>query len=639
MSPHRTSSELRDIALSMAGTLRHRGPDDGDEWCDAAAGVTFGHRRLSILDLSSQGRQPMTSASGRTVLVYNGEIYNHRELRRELQGIGVRFRGTSDTEVLVEACEHWGPARTAERLIGMFAFAVWDQQARRLTLIRDRMGIKPLYVAEGATSIVFGSEVRAFRAHPDFSGEIDRDVLAAYFRRNCIPSPYSIYRGIRQVAPGTGVVYELGRSPEPFTYWSLEEIVRSSVSNRATDVDPKDLVDHLERLLTDAVATRMLADVPVGAFLSGGIDSSTVVALMQSIASQPIRTFTIGTSRADYDESRHARAIAEHLGTDHTELIVEPQHVIDLVPELLGGTDEPFADSSYIPTWLVSELARRHVTVSLSGDGGDEVFAGYTRHVVAASRLGRLLSLPVGARRSFARLLTAVPPARWDALARMIPEGRRPPRVGDQLHKAAGALEAADLDEFYARVTTHWHAPDSLVVGGQEAPSWVADWQFLASVPEAVDRMMYLDSVGYLPDDILTKVDRASMAVSLEARVPILDHRVVEFAWTLPTQLKVRDGTSKWVLRQVLERYVPAPLFERPKQGFGIPIDTWLRGPLRPWAEELLDPTRLRNEGYLHPEPIQQLWQEHLSGTRNRQYELWDVLSFQAWRAGRGAAP
>jgi asparagine synthase (glutamine-hydrolysing) len=622
---------LRDHAATMASVLTHRGPDDAGDWVDEQAGLALGHRRLAILDLSPLGRQPMVSASGRHVIVYNGEIYNYRALQRELEASGITFLGSSDTEVLLEACERWGPRQAATRANGMFAFALWDRHERTLTLVRDRLGIKPLYVGRVGSVVLFGSELGALRRHPAFDPSIDRGALAAYLRRACVPAPHTIYRTVRKVLPGSLVTIRADGATTTERFWDLQQVAHAGLAARSDVPSDAEALAELDTLLSDAVTSRLISDVPLGAFLSGGIDSSTIVALMQRASSRPVRTYSIGSRSVGYDEAPHARAVAAHLGTDHTELYVDADEALEVIPQLPTMFDEPFADPTQIPNLLVARLARRDVTVALSGDGGDEVFGGYTRHVVARSRLGHVLRLPVGARRLAGRTIQAVAPTTWDAASRLLPARRRPPALGDQLHKAAGALAVHDLDELYTTLASHWLAPDTIVVGANEPLTWGASDDLQAWLVDPMERMLYRDTLGYLPDDALTKVDRTTMAVSLEGRVPFLDDRVVEFAWRLPPSFKVRDGRSKWLVRALVEQHVPRALLERPKQGFGIPLDAWLRGPLREWAEDLLAPARLRQEGYLRPEPVQERWRQHLAGTHQWQYPLWNVLIWQQW--------
>ena len=614
----------------MAQTLRHRGPDADGCWVDAETGIALSHRRLSIIDLSPAGAQPMISASGRSVIAYNGEVYNFEEIRSALiaEGRGP-FRSSSDTEVVLEACENWGVERAVKRFIGMFAFALWDRQTRALTLVRDRLGIKPLYWAKFGNLFLFGSELKALRAHHRWSAQIDQNAIAAFMRHNYIPAPHTVYQGVSKLSPGE--MLELGTHGEPTisSYWNLDDIVQEGRGNRLPDDDAA-ATDALEELLSDAVRQRMVADVPLGAFLSGGIDSSTVVALMQANSSRPVKTFSIGFAESGFDESQYAKQVANHLGTDHTELYVAPAQAMGMIERLPEMFDEPFADSSQIPTYLVSELTRPHVTVSLSGDGGDELFAGYNRYFQTAGAIGQLMNAPRRLRVALAAVLHGMSPGSWDHLFNLVPNRWRPPQAGDKLYKLADVLEG-DKSALYRRLVSHWDDPTAVVRGGREPQGLLWDPCVAARLPDDIERMQYLDTKTYLPDDILTKVDRSSMAVSLEARVPLLDHRVVAFAWRLSARQKIRAGNGKWLLRQVLQRYVPRELVDRPKMGFGIPLDRWLRGPLRDWAEELLSEHSLKQVGVLAPAPIREKWQQHLAGGRNWQYHLWDVLMFQAW--------
>lgn len=619
----------------MAEAIRYRGPDDTDVWCDASVGVGLGHVRLSVLDLSAAGHQPMLSVSGRYVIVFNGEIYNHLELRQDLREMS--WRGHSDTETLLACIEAVGVEKTLPRLTGMFAFALWDRLERRLTLVRDRIGEKPLYYGWCDGVFLFGSELKALEAYPGWRGEIDRGALASFMRYGYVPLPHSIYTGIRKLIPGTSVILSIadqaGFWPEPQPYWSALDITRQPELEFVSDADA---ISELDVRLRRAIQGQMLADVPLGAFLSGGVDSSAVVALMQVQSSRPIKTFSIGFSEGDYNEAAYAKAVAAHLGTDHTELYVTPADALAVIPCLPVIYDEPFGDSSGIPTHLVARLARQHVTVALSGDGGDELFGGYNRYFWGRSIWQRIGPLPIGLRRLIGRAVTLLTPKQWDRLGGMVrallPKGLQMAALGDKLHKLASIIDVRNPDELYRRLISQHRDPGSLVIGAGEKNIW-ADAQILKlRRQDFSERMMFHDLVGYLTDDILTKVDRAAMAVSLETRVPMLDHHVVEFAWQLPLSMKIRnEGEGKWLLRRVLDRYVPRELIERPKMGFGIPLDSWLRGPLRDWAESLLDARRLEQEGYFHPGPIRQRWTEHLSGTRNWQYALWNVLMFQAW--------
>ena len=624
----------------MTDTLVHRGPDDGGVWEDIRAGIALGNRRLAIVDLSPEGHQPMRSASGRYVLAFNGEIYNFWMLREELEGRGHPFRGHSDTEVMLAAFTEWGIEGALERFNGMFAFALWDREERSLHLARDRMGEKPLYYGRMGDVLLFGSELKALRAHPRFKGEVSRNALALYLRHNYIPAPYTIYEGIRKLPPGTRLtIDEAGNAPGPVPYWSAKEAAERGVANPFGGSEAE-AVDELDGLLRDSIGMRMIADVPLGAFLSGGIDSSTVVALMQAQSDRPVKTFSIGFYEDEYSEADYAKEVARHLGTDHTELYVTPEEAMSVIPKLPTLYDEPFSDSSQIPTYLVSELARRHVTVSLSGDGGDELFAGYNRYFWGRSIWHKIGWVPPALRGAAAGALTAVSPQGWDRIFKrlgpVLPGKVRQRMPGDRLHKLAGVLSVKSPEAMYMSLVSLWQRPDFIVVGGSEPPTTLTDPGRWAELPDFTQRMMYLDTVTYLPDDILVKVDRASMGVSLEGRIPFLDHRLVEFAWRVPLGMKIKDGKGKWLLRQVLNRYVPKKLIERPKMGFGVPIDAWLRGPLREWAEDLLNERRLSGEGFFDPYPIREKWSEHLSGRRNWQYQLWDVLMFEAWLEENG---
>jgi asparagine synthase (glutamine-hydrolysing) len=621
---------------TMAETLAHRGPDDAGTWVDQEKGLALAHRRLSIIDLSAAGHQPMVSPNGRYVLSYNGEIYNHRELRGELEALGAApsWRGHSDTETLLAALTHWGVEATLKRLNGMFTFAFYDQSEGQLYLARDRLGEKPLYYGRNGSAFLFGSELKALTAYPGWRGEVDRAALSLFLRHNYVPWPWSIYRGIRKLPPAHFVVARSGGTEvgEPVCYWDLGAIAESGVALARRAPAVGELADELDALLSDAVARRMEADVPLGAFLSGGYDSTMVTALMQAQSARPVRTFTIGFHEETHNEAEHAMAVARHLGTDHTELYVTPEEAMAVIPRLPEIWDEPFSDSSQIPTVLVSQLARQKVTVSLSGDGGDELFCGYNRYALGHHVWSRMRWMPGPARRVSAWAMMQGSRSRYlDALMSRLPRRLRIMALRDRLPKLAEVIGVHSGDDFYRRLISHWKTPDAVVRDAREPSTLTSspeDWPKLKDLRE---RMMYLDTMTYLPEDILTKVDRASMSVSLEARVPLLDHRVVEFAWRVPTSLKVRSGQGKWLLRQVLYRYVPRELMDRPKMGFGVPIEHWLRGPLRDWAEALLDERRLREEGFFDPSPIRKLWVEHVSGERRWHYYLWDVLMFQAW--------
>ncbi len=605
------------LIRGMADTLAYRGPDDSGVWTDAEAGIGLGHRRLSILDLSPLGRQPMHSACGRYVIAYNGEVYNHLALREELPEYP--FQSTSDTETLLAAVSLWGVEKSVNKCIGMFAFALWDRQAEELYLVRDRLGIKPLYYGVSDGVLLFGSELKALRAYPGFSAAIDRNALSVYFRHCYIPAPYSIYENVSKLKPGTIARFGQGKTtPELTTYWSARDVWTTGLS-RPFPGGMVDAVGELESLLTSAVGLRMLSDVPLGAFLSGGIDSSVVVALMQAQSSVPVKTFSIGFHEAGFNEAKHAKEVARHLGTEHTELYLTPKDLLDVIPFIPQYWDEPFADSSQIPTYCVSRLARDHVTVSLSGDGGDELFAGYSRYFMM-DRLRHTLNIPGKIRKPLARLLESVPAPMMRALG----------CFGDRVRRRTDLLDCDSIVELYRNVISISRDPARFVLGAVEPGSE------MTSPGNHIDGdhfhlMTLLDTISYLPDDILTKVDRASMAVSLEARVPLLDHRVVEFAASLPTNMKVRSGRGKEVLRQVLYKYVPAQLIDRPKMGFGVPIQKWMRNELRDWCEALLSPDLIRRQGYLDVVKVRKMWSGYLDGADHWNYPLWNVLMFQAW--------
>lgn len=625
----------------MSDAITRRGPDDAGFWVEEGFGLALGHRRLSILDLTPSGHQPMMSPCGRHVIVFNGEIYNHLELRKRLQSEGKAppWRGHSDTETLLAGFAAWGVEQTLQSAVGMFAIALWDRETRQLTLARDRLGEKPLYYGWQGERFYFGSELKALKAHPDFRAEVDRNALTLLLRHNCIPAPYSIYHGIAKLMPGHYLTIPLSeasaaRIAQPQAYWRLNDVVTRGLTVPFTG-SASEAVDLLEQRLSNSIADQMLADVPLGAFLSGGIDSSTIVALMQARSRQAVRTFTIGFEEKGYDESVHAKAVARHLGTDHTELFVRPEDALALIPRLPSIYCEPFSDSSQIPTFLLSQMTSQHVTVALSGDGGDELFGGYNRYLTARGVWSRMQRLPAPARLAAAELLRALPPAAWDRLFAwfkpLLPKKFHLVTPGDKAHKLADVLAVSDGHAFFRQLTSHWKDPASVVLGAREPQTLLTDSSYGPLTDSFEHWMMAMDAQTYMADDILVKVDRAAMANSLETRVPMLDHRVVELAWRMPLDLKIREGQGKWLLRQVLYRHVPQQLIERPKQGFGLPLDSWLRGPLRDWAEDLLDEGRMRQEGYFNPRPIRQKWAEHLSGRCNHQHDLWDILMFQAW--------
>lgn len=630
-----------ELAIAMANQIRHRGPDDSNVWIDKGTGIALAHRRLSILDLSPAGRQPMWSVSGRYIIAFNGEIYNHIDLRRRLEDDGycVEWRGRSDTETLLAAFSHWGVESTLKSAVGMFAFALWDNEERVLTLARDRAGEKPLYYGWQRSTFLFGSELKALKQHPSFEAQIDRGAVALMLRHNCVPAPYSIYMGINKLMPGHYLqITEKNRSegslPRSNPYWKYNDAVEAGTTNpfRGTDAEA---IDLLESQLMASVGSQMVADVPLGAFLSGGIDSSAIVAMMQAQSDRPVRTFTIGFSNADYDEASYAKDVARHLGTSHTELYVSAADALAVIPKLPTIYCEPFSDSSQIPTYLVSAMASQHVKVALSGDGGDELFGGYNRYLLAQSIWARIHRLPKPIRKVAAKLLTSKSAADWDrsfvVAGKWLPESMRLRTPGEKAHKLAGVLLVDDHASFYRTLVSHWQEPAGVVVGAEEPVTLVNRKDEWPATSNFVEWMMAMDAQTYLPDDILTKVDRAAMANSLETRVPFLDHRIMELSWRFPLTMKIRDGQGKWLLRQLLYRHVPKQLVDRPKMGFANPLHEWLRGSLRDWAEDLLDPGRLRQEGFFHPGPVRELWRAHLGGKTNEQFPLWDVLMFQAW--------
>ena len=617
---------------AMTDAIAHRGPDDQGLWLDAMAGVALGHRRLSIVDLSPAGHQPMVSDSGRYAIVYNGEIYNHHDLRAELEAAGTApaWRGHSDTEVLLAAIDHWGLDQSLTRLNGMFAFALWDRETRSLSLARDRLGEKPLYYGNSGGVFLFGSELKALTTHPAFSGSVDRDALTLFLRHSYVPACHSIWQGINKLPPAHYVVVKRGGRDigVPVCYWDFDNVAQTSAA--AAVADGPHLADELEKLLADAVSLRMEADVPLGAFLSGGIDSSIIVALMQAQSARPVRTFSIGSREQPVDEAVYAKAVAAHLGTDHTEFYVTSQDALAVVSRLPSMWDEPFADESQIPTYLVSRMAREHVTVSLTGDGGDELFGGYRRYFKAMKVWRWISAVPLSVRPAVGRLVRGpVMQSAGRLVDRCLPGYARRMAAVDRLTMTAELLESGSREALYRRLMSFWASPEEVVLNGREPATLFS--QQGSAFADFRQTMMYLDTLTYLPGDILAKVDRASMAVGLETRVPFLDHRLVEFAWRLPMTAKMKGGTGKRILREVLYRHLPRPLIDRPKTGFGAPIGAWLSGPLRGWAEDLLNERRLRADGFFDPAPIRRLWEEHKAGRWRRYHRLWSILMFQAW--------
>jgi asparagine synthase (glutamine-hydrolysing) len=637
----------------MADGLRHRGPDDGDVWMDREGGIAIGHRRLSIIDLSSAGHQPMHSACGRYVLGINGEIYNHVCLRAELQEAGAApaWRGHSDTETVLACIAAWGMRATLEKVVGMFAIALWDRAERRLHLARDRFGEKPLYYGWSGGSFLFGSELKALQLFPGFGNPVDRDVLSLYMQFCYVPAPYAIFRGIFKLEAGCLLSLSVDNaasapSRPPFAplregtllierYWSLADAVTSGIGQPLEDEGQA--IDALEATLMEAVKLQTIADVPVGAFLSGGVDSSTVVALMQAQSSSRVRTFTVGFDEAGFNEADYARAVAKHIGTEHTEVHLPSTGAREIIPSLPEIYSEPFADASQIPTYLVARVARQQVTVALSGDGGDELFGGYNRYLWGQRIWNKIGALPPGLRRALGTAIRKVPVQHWNALGLALPGRFGTTLLGDKAHRLSARLSGVNsTEDLYRSLVTEWPAVPSVVHDAGPLPLALDRAMQARGIPETEHWMMYSDALTYLPDDILHKVDRAAMAVSLETRVPLLDHRVAELAWQLPLRMKLRGGQGKWALRQVLYRHVPRELIERPKAGFAVPIGDWMRKPLRPWAEHLLEPSRLREQGFLDVARVRATWEEHVAGVRDWTARLWTVLMFQAWLESRG---
>jgi len=623
------------ILNRIISTLIHRGPDNQYTWSDESAGIGLAFARLSILDLSPAGNQPMVSATGRFIIVFNGEIYNHLDIRKEIEQLNrpKKWHGHSDTETLLAGFETWGIETTIIKTVGMFAFGVWDRHLCKLTLGRDRIGEKPLYYGWHSDTFIFASELKAIKAHPAFISKIDRNALCDFMRLSYIPSPQSIYQGIYKLIPGTLITLsrsEKGVLPIPKPYWSLMTTARQGL-RKAFSVTDNEMINFLETRLSEAVLSQQLSDVPLGLFLSGGIDSSTIAALMQVQSNCPIDTFTIGFENEHYDEAFNAKSVARHLGTNHRELYITSDQAQSIIPLLSTIYDEPFADPSQIPTILVSKLAKQHVTVSLSGDGGDELFGGYDRY----TWFKKLNQIPFLIRKPLANLINAFTPNQWNKVYKLgqpfLPKDFNIRMPADKIFKFGTVLTKSSAFEIYEQLISNWKNPEEIVIGSVNSLKTYDLWEQLSDFNSDVQRMMVIDTLTYLPGDILCKLDRAAMSVSLETRVPFLDHRVVEFAWQLPMNYKIRDGQSKWILRKLLYKYVPKELIERPKMGFAVPIDSWIRGPLKEWAEDLLNEKQLTEQGYLNPIPIRLKWKEHLSGKKNWQYPLWNVLMFQSW--------
>jgi asparagine synthase (glutamine-hydrolysing) len=635
-SADQSSDWLNQTATTMANTLVHRGPDNSGTWFDQEVGIAFGHKRLSIIDVSVAGHQPMISADGQFVITYNGEVYNFQELRQELKKKGHSFNGHSDTEVILASFVEWGVKSSLERFNGMFAFAVWDRRDRLLWLVRDRIGEKPLYYGVQNGTLFFASELKAIRAHPDFKPQVERNALASFLRYSYVPAPYSIYRGIRKLEPGHFIFFSSPTDTiQSQPYWSLESVVKKGLQNPFSGSE-EEIAHELELRLKKTVKSRMVSDVPLGAFLSGGIDSSTIVALMQAQSDRPVNTFTIGFHEQKFNEAVHAMKVAQHLGTNHTELYVSHQDAKDVIPKLPEMYDEPFADSSQIPTHLISALARQHVTVTLSGDGGDELFAGYNRYLIV-ERLWKITGrIPNVLKNRTADLVAGISPESierfYDSIEGILPRKMKVSLPSEKLYKLASVLRSSSTpNAVYKRIVSIIHNPKELLVSGCELITKLDDSSLWQEIDNIVLTMIYLDLLTYHPNDILQKIDRSAMSVSLETRVPYLDHELVEFIMSLPLRMKIRNGSSKWILRQVLYKHVPQQLMERPKMGFAVPVGDWIKGSMREWAEQLIDKKRIEEEGYFNAQSVGEMWKQHLLGQCNRTHELWNILMFQAW--------
>ena len=634
---------LSDHVKRMTQSLSHRGPDDSGFWVNENNTLALGHRRLSILDLSKAGHQPMESSCGRFVLSFNGEIYNHLDIRKELDAVSIHhWKGSSDTETIVEGISNWGIAGTLERMVGMFALAVWDKSEERLYLTRDRVGEKPLYFGWSNGIFIFGSELKAIKNSPGFNNEIDRDSLCLYLRHCYVPSPRSIYKDIYKLKPGyildlslkdTSSAPENGLASSKLNlrqYWSLKETIEVGKKNLITN--QQEALTLLEQALSNSIKLQSIADVPLGCFLSGGIDSSLIVSLMQAGSSSPVHSYSIGFNESEYNEAIYAKEVAKHLGTKHTELYVSASDALAVVPKLPALYDEPFADSSQIPTYLVSKMAREHVTVALSGDAGDELFGGYNRHIRAPSLWSLISFFPKSSRPFLSRAIHSFPSSFLNHIGKTMPASYKTSFLGHKLHRFAERLDSVQLeDDLYFSLVSEWSNPEKIVLDSKEPDSILRDNSLWPQLNSFQERMMFLDTMTYLPDDILVKVDRAAMGVSLETRAPFLDHRVVELAARIPIEQKISNGKGKQILRKILFKYVPEDLIERPKQGFGIPLGEWLKGPLKDWSEDLLNKSKLENEGFFNQTLVRARWKEHLEGKRNWEHSLWNVLMFQAW--------
>lgn len=624
--------ELMNTATLMANSITYRGPDAGGTWADEKDGIALGHRRLSIKDLSTEGHQPMFSASGRYVIVYNGEIYNFNEIRVSLENMGHSFRGQSDTEVMLEAIEFWGIKKAIKKFTGMFAFALWDRNEKLLYLGRDRFGEKPIYYGWMGKTFLFGSELKSLRIHPSFKTYIDRESVALFVQYNYIPSPYCIYKGIYKMPPATLLTInpQNGMSlSAPEKYWSLWDVVEAGKKNPflGNEVEASEQLDYF---LHEAIGPQMIADVPLGAFLSGGVDSSTIVAIMQQKSKDPIKTFTIGYLESAYNEAEYAKNVAKYLGTNHTELYVSSKQAIDVIPRLTDMYDEPFSDASQIPTFLVSQLAKQQVTVSLSGDGGDELFGGYNRHLWGEKIKNTLNNYPNFMLKFGGDILRSMPIQFLEG-SPFLPDRFKNIRFSEKVYKLSNIISIEDSATMYQNLISQWRNPHDIVLGLSPQSQYRNNLETPDCLSSITEKMMYMDMINYLPDNILQKVDRASMNVSLESRAPFLNHHIVEFAWSLPISMKIKNDKSKWLLREVLYKYIPKELIERPKMGFGVPLDSWLRGPLKEWAEDLIDEKKLIDNGFFNPEPIRKKWKQHISGRYNWQYPIWNILIFQDW--------